>query len=74
MSIEEIRSLRNAKALAPFDVVFGDGRTVHVAAPERIAIAPWGRLGIWWKNVLYSPRVEDVSATRNAARDLRERE
>lgn len=60
MSLEEIRALRNANPFRPFDLTLMDGRKIHVARPERIAIAPWGRLAIWEGNVPFSPHVKDV--------------
>lgn len=48
MSIEEIRALRNAQPFKPFDIVLRDGRKVHVALPERMALAPNGaKLGVY---------------------------
>ncbi len=48
MSIEEIRALRNAQPFTPFDIILRDGRKVHVALPERMALAPNGqKLGVY---------------------------
>ncbi len=60
MSLEEIRALRNASPFRPFDLTLTDGRKIHVARPERIAIAPWGRLSIFEGNVPFLPHVRDV--------------
>jgi hypothetical protein len=46
MSIEEIRSFRNAKPFRPFAIVLRNGRTIQVPGPERISIAPWGKVGV----------------------------
>lgn len=48
MSIDEIRSFRNAQPFKPFDIVLRDGHRVHVALPERMALAPNGeKLGVY---------------------------
>ena len=43
MSIEEIRSFRNAEPFRPFTLLLRDGRLLRVALPLRIALAPDGR-------------------------------
>jgi hypothetical protein len=48
MSIDEIRALRNARPFKPFNIILRDGTKVHVALPERMALAPNGqRLGVY---------------------------
>jgi hypothetical protein len=48
MTIEKIRSFRNAHPFKPFDIVLRDGKRVHVALPERMALAPNGQmLGVY---------------------------
>ena len=48
MRIEEIRALRNAQPFKPFDIVLRNGSRVHVALPERMALAPNGeKLGVY---------------------------
>jgi hypothetical protein len=44
MTIEKIRSFRNAHPFKPFDIVLRDGKRVHVALPERMALAPNGQM------------------------------
>ena len=67
MSIEDIRSLRNAKPFRPFEIVLRDGRVLPVALPERIAIAPWGQVGVYVKSTPYAFRIEDVSEVHEPA-------
>jgi hypothetical protein len=43
MTIEEIRSYRNAKPFQPFDIVMTDGTVYYVELGERIALSPTGR-------------------------------
>ena len=43
MSIEEIRSYRNAEPFRPFTLSLNDGRVLHVKLPLRIALAPDGQ-------------------------------
>jgi hypothetical protein len=43
MTIEDIRSYRNAKPFQPFDIVMSDGTVYHVELGERIALSPTGR-------------------------------
>ena len=43
MSIEEIRSFRNAQPFRPFTLLLRDGRLLRVALPLRIALDPKGR-------------------------------
>jgi hypothetical protein len=48
MRIEEIRALRNAQPFKPFEIVLRNGARVHVARPERMALAPNGeKLGVY---------------------------
>ncbi|HYR57628.1 MAG TPA: hypothetical protein VEO95_03320 [Chthoniobacteraceae bacterium] len=72
MSIEQIRSFRNAKPFRPFDVILNDGQALPVVRPERMAIAPWGRIGVYVGSVPHFFRIDDVSeikqpATRDAS-------
>ena len=64
MSIEEIRSHRNAKPFRPFELVLQDGNVLHVAGPERIAIAPWGRLCVYSGSLPYMPHASEVAEVR----------
>ena len=43
MSIDDIRSFRNAQPFRPFTLLLRDGRVLHVELPLRIAFAPDGR-------------------------------
>jgi hypothetical protein len=48
VSIDEIRAFRNAQPFRPFDIFLRDGQRVHVAQPERMALAPNGeKLGVY---------------------------
>ena len=62
MSIEEIRSYRNAKPFVPFEVTLADGRILPVVRPERLAISPWGRLGVFVNSIPYYFRIEEVAS------------
>jgi hypothetical protein len=44
MTVEEIRSFRNANPFRPFDIVMLDGKVIRVELPIRIALSPSGRL------------------------------
>jgi hypothetical protein len=43
MVIEKLRSLHQAQPFQPFDMYLADGRVLHVAHPELLAIMPPGR-------------------------------
>ena len=43
MSIDDIRSFRNAQPFRPFTLLLRDGRLIRVALPIRIALDPNGR-------------------------------
>ncbi len=47
MSIEEIRTLRNAQPFRPFDIIMADGRAISVIDRLRLGIAPWGKIGVY---------------------------
>ena len=47
MSIDEIRAYRNAKPFREFHFLLSDGRLIHVNRPERLGIAPWGKVGVF---------------------------
>jgi hypothetical protein len=65
MSIDEIRALRNAQPFKPFDIVLHDGRRVHVALPERMALAPNGqKLGVY-EGIM--PTLVDVASIASLA-------
>ena len=64
MSIDEIRSYRNAKPFEPFGIELRDGKTIRVMKPERIAIAPWGRLAIFENSVYHGLHVDEVVAVK----------
>jgi hypothetical protein len=65
MSIDEIRALRNAQPFKPFDIILRDGTKVHVALPERMALAPNGqRLGVYEGTM---PTVVDVTSIAGLA-------
>jgi len=65
MSIDEIRALRNAQPFKPFDLILRDGTKVHVALPERLALAPNGqRLGVYEGMM---PTVVDVTSIAGLA-------
>ena len=64
MSLDEIRSYRNAQPFAPFELQLKDGRIIRVMRPERIALAPWGQLGIFENSIPHLPHVDDVVAVR----------
>ena len=42
MSIDDIRTLKNAKPFRPFAIVRKDGTKLHIEAPLRIALSPVG--------------------------------
>lgn len=44
MTIEEIRSLHEARPFVPFNIVVGDGRVYHVPHPEYLAHPRRGRI------------------------------
>ena len=67
MSIEDIRTYRNAEPFAPFEIVLSDGRVVPVARRERIAIAPWGKVHVFVQSSPNLFDVDQVSAIRPAA-------
>ncbi len=61
MSIEEIRTLRNAKPFEPFDLVMNDGRAVHVEWPLGIACSPTGKfVAVYEKRAAETFRVADI--------------
>lgn len=77
--IEVIRGFRNATPFSPFDLILRDGRKVHVALPERMAMAPNGqKLGVY-EGIMPTlvevasidawPRRESASAARGANDD-----
>lgn len=43
MSVEQLRSLHQSRALQPFDIHLADGRSLPVDHPEFLAITPPGR-------------------------------
>ena len=47
MSIDEIRSLRNAQPFRPFEIIMADGRAISVVDRLRLGIAPWGKIGVY---------------------------
>jgi hypothetical protein len=47
MTIEELRSYRNAEPFEPFVIFMADGRTIHVLARQRLGFAPWGKVGVF---------------------------
>ena len=65
MSIDEIRAFRNAQPFKPFDIILRNGTKVHVALPERMALAPNGRrLGVY-EGIM--PTVVDVPSIAGLA-------
>ena len=42
MTIEEIRSFKNANPFRPFAIVRKGGKALHIEAPIRIALSPVG--------------------------------
>ena len=65
MSIDEIRALRNAQPIKPFDLILRDGTKVRVALPERMALAPNGQgLGVYEGMM---PTVVDVTSIAGLA-------
>jgi hypothetical protein len=72
VSIDDIRTLRNARPFKPFDIVLRDGRRVRVALPERLALAPNGeKLGVY-EDIMSTP-VEVASIASVALAPLRKR-
>ena len=43
MSIDEIRSYRNASPFSAFDIFTTDGRLLHVGRPSSIGLSPSGK-------------------------------
>jgi hypothetical protein len=65
MTIEKIRSFRNAQPFKPFDILTKDGGKVHVALPERIALAPDGEmLGVHERSVPHFLEVAAITKLR----------
>jgi hypothetical protein len=65
MSIDEIREFRNALPFKPFDIILRDGTKVHVALPERMALASNGqRLGVYEGMM---PTVVDITSIAGLA-------
>jgi len=66
MSIEEIRSYRNAKPFQPFVVHLTDGPEMRVPKSWSIAITPWGQIGISNGIILDMVKVSDISEIKLA--------
>ena len=47
MTVEEIRTYRNAQPFQPFVMLMVDGRSISVADRLRLGIAPWGQVGVY---------------------------
>jgi hypothetical protein len=72
VSIDDIRTLRNARPFKPFDIVLRAGRRVRVALPERLALAPNGeKLGVY--EDIMPTLVEVASIASVALASLRKR-
>ena len=65
MSIDEIRALRNAQPFKPFNLILRDGTKVHVALPERMALAPNGQKLSVYEGMM--PTVVDVTSIAGLA-------
>ena len=61
MSIEEIRSLRNAEPFAPFVIFPANGRPIHVVARERLGFAPWGKVGVFEGTHFYLLEPDEIT-------------
>lgn len=66
MNIEEIRSYRNAKPFEPFIIELKDGRLIPVWRPERMAIAPSGRIHVYVESKPYLFPLGEISQVRFA--------
>lgn len=66
MKIEEIRSYRNAKPFEPFIIELRDGRLIPVWNPQRMAIAPWGKIHVYVESKPYLFPLAEVSQVRLA--------
>lgn len=72
MTVEEIRSYRNAQPFHPFTLLLTSGKLLRVDRPSGIALAPDGqRLAVFEGNQLNRLRIEQVRDVAAVASEVR---